>query len=231
MAILMYHRIAEDGPASLSSWRVSLPDFEKQIAWLASEGYTSIGLADWLNLAKRDPASAARRVVLTFDDAYADFVSAAFPVLQNYGFGATLFVPTGLIGAAAEWDREFGDPAPLMSWAELDGLVSAGVEIGAHTMSHPRLTRLVDDAEIIREISGSRNELMTRYGQPTSSFAYPFGDYDARVEQATKDAGFTLAVTIDPQSAGDFAVGRLKVSGDESFATFVLKMEETVGGQ
>jgi peptidoglycan/xylan/chitin deacetylase (PgdA/CDA1 family) len=231
MPILMYHRICDEGPAALSSWRVPLPDFERQIAWLANEGYTSIGLDDWLKLSKHDTASAARRVVLTFDDAYADFVSAAFPVLQHYGFGATMFVPTGLMGAAAEWDREFGDPAQLMSWAELDALVSAGVEIGAHTITHPRLTKVTDDAELAHEISVSRSELIARYGQPVSTFAYPFGDFDARVEQAIRNAGFTLAVTIDPQSAGDFAVGRLKISGDEPFTTFVKKIEETTRGR
>jgi peptidoglycan/xylan/chitin deacetylase (PgdA/CDA1 family) len=80
MPILMYHRVADDGPASLARWRISPPDFARQIEWLAAEGFESIRLDEWLDAERRDRASLQRRVVLTFDDAYADFVTTAFPI-------------------------------------------------------------------------------------------------------------------------------------------------------
>lgn len=224
MPILMYHRVADDGPASLARWRVSSPDFERQIAWLAAEGYKSIRLDEWLEAERRDPASLHRRVVLTFDDAYADFVTAAFPVLQGHGFGSTMFVPTGYTGGFADWDREFGTPAPLMSWDDLGALAQAGVEIGAHTITHPRLTRLKDEAAVSREIAGSRAELEQRLGLTIPTFAYPYGDYDERVAQAVKAAGLSVAVTIDPESYGPLALGRIGIYGDEPFEVFVEKM-------
>jgi peptidoglycan/xylan/chitin deacetylase (PgdA/CDA1 family) len=228
----MYHRIAEadDGPASLRRWRVSQSEFVRQLEWLAAEGYTSIRLDQWLEVQSRDPAALARRVVLSFDDAYRDFITAALPVLAHHGFGATMFVPTGLVGSAAEWDREFGEPAALMSWDELDVITAAGIEIGAHTITHPRLSRLADISAIAAEIVGSRRVLQARYDQPIATFAYPYGDYDDRVEKATEEAGFALAVTIKPESAGRFALGRLGVYGDEPFAAFVDKLTQPLSG-
>src|SRR3990172_6584243 len=110
MTILMYHRVTEDGPLGLERWRVSPAEFAKQMAYLKGAGFTSIGLDDWLNTQRRDPASLGQRVVLTFDDVYEDFITTAFPVLQQHGFGATIFVPSKFVGGRAEWDAEFGNP-------------------------------------------------------------------------------------------------------------------------
>jgi peptidoglycan/xylan/chitin deacetylase (PgdA/CDA1 family) len=225
----MYHRVADDGPASLARWRVSPADFARQIEWLAGEGFRSLSLAEWAAAELGDPAALARRVVLTFDDSYRDFLTTALPVLQHHGFGATMFVPTGFIGGTADWDRGFGEPAPLMSWQELDAVADAGVEIGAHTVTHPRLAGLTDLAAIAHEVDTSRRVLAARYAQPIATFAYPYGDYDARVAKVTEEAGFTAAVTIAPQSAGRFALGRLGVYGDEPFERFVERMQAPPG--
>jgi peptidoglycan/xylan/chitin deacetylase (PgdA/CDA1 family) len=162
--------------------------------------------------------------VLTFDDAYEDFRTTAFPILQTHGFAATMFVPTQFMGGVAEWDRKFGDPAALMSWAELDTLVDLGLDIGAHTISHPRLTQLENEADIVREVIGSRSELEARYGRRVRTFAYPYGDFNETVAGVVETAGFRLAVTIDPESAGPFALGRLGVFGDETFEAFIEKL-------
>lgn len=223
----MYHRIADDGPQSLVRWRVPEPDFVRQIAWLAAEGYTSIRLDEWLPAQRRDPASLARRVVLTFDDAYKDFFTTAWPILRRYGFGATMFVPTGDMGGVAEWDRGFGAPAPLMAWSELDALVEAGLEIGAHTISHPHLPQLKDAARIAQEVAGSRDVLVERYKRPVPTFAYPYGDYNDAVLETVGTAGFSAAVTVDPESFGPLALGRIGVFGDERFGTFI---EKVIGG-
>jgi peptidoglycan/xylan/chitin deacetylase (PgdA/CDA1 family) len=224
MTILMYHRVTEDGPPGLERWRVSPAEFAKQMAYLKGAGFTSIGLDDWLNTQRRDPASLGQRVVLTFDDADEDFITTAFPVLRQHGFGATIFVPTKFVGGRAEWDAEFGNPAPLLSWDELSALADLGLEIGAHTISHPHLTWLTDEEEIRREVRDSRLVLEDKFGRPVTTFAYPYGDHNEVVREAVKAAGYTLAVTIDPESAGHFALGRQGVFGGEPLEVFVEKL-------
>jgi len=99
LPILMYHRIAEDGPAALAPYRVAPAQFERQLAYLRRHGYRTISLEEWQQaLAARDGRIDDRVVAITFDDAYRDFLSEAWPRLRHYGFNATLFVPTDHVG-------------------------------------------------------------------------------------------------------------------------------------
>ena len=86
-------------------------------------------------------------------------------------------------------------PGPAVhTWTELRQLASEGVTLGAHTRTHPALTRLpVADARA--EIEGSRDDLMRQLGATPRVFAYPFGDHDDAVVRLVRDAGFDLAVT------------------------------------
>ena len=219
----MYHRIATDGPAELRRWRVTPADFEQQLAYLSRSGYRSISLGDWLVAYRKDPASLSHRVVLTFDDAYTDFLSAALPLLQRYGFGATLFVPTWYVGGAAEWDQSFGDPAPLLSWEELARVVDAGVEIGGHTVTHPCLTELAPDV-VRSELVDGRRTLESELSVPVTTFAYPYGDCNNAVERAVEAAGYDLGLTLVPEHRGPFALGRIEISGFDTAETFAAKM-------
>jgi peptidoglycan/xylan/chitin deacetylase (PgdA/CDA1 family) len=224
--ILMYHRVADDGPEGLVRWRISPPEFERQLKWLAAEGYTSARLDEWPAIQAGDVKARERRIVLTFDDAYTDFITTALPLLQRYGFGATMFVPTGFIGGTADWDRWFGAPAPLMSWQQVDAIAKAGIEMGAHTVSHPRLSGFTDTQAIADEMARSRDILQARYGHAIPTFAYPYGAFDDRVVKAAEDVGFTLAVTTVPQTTGLLTLGRIGVFGDEPFEAFIGKIRD-----
>ena len=69
------------------------------------------------------------------------------------------------------------------------------IEVGSHTNSHPVLSQLPLDTQR-EEISGSKSLLEDILGQPITSFAYPYGDFDAKTREAVKRAGFTLACSI-----------------------------------
>jgi peptidoglycan/xylan/chitin deacetylase (PgdA/CDA1 family) len=109
LRVLMYHRIAEDDrqaailPALVSA---TADTFERQMRHLA-EHYAVIEPHDIL--AALDGSRLPERAVLiTFDDAYRDFRTVAWPILRRHGLPATLFVPTGFPGAPERrvwWDR------------------------------------------------------------------------------------------------------------------------------
>jgi len=82
-----------------------------------------------------------------------------------------------------------------MSWDELRGLAATEWEIGSHTCSHPRLSRLGDD-EIVTELAESRARCEDEIGAPCRSIAYPYSDYDDRVVRAARDTGYLLATTV-----------------------------------
>jgi peptidoglycan/xylan/chitin deacetylase (PgdA/CDA1 family) len=89
--------------------------------------------------------------------------------------------------ARPEWDG-------LMTWDQIRQLAREGHEIGSHSLSHPILT-LVDDAQLEREMDGSRSRLAGEVGAPCDSFCYPNGDQDERVRAAARRAGYARAVT------------------------------------
>ena len=78
---------------------------------------------------------------------------------------------------------------------EIASLSASGlVEIGAHSVSHPRLTELsADDQEW--EIRESQSYLADLIGRPVTSFSYPHGRHDAATRRILEDAGFERACT------------------------------------
>ena len=111
-------------------------------------------------------------MVLTFDDGFRDFHSAAWPVLREFDFGATLFLPTAFIAEGGARRRKFRGRACL-SWPEVAELNRRGIELGSHTASHPTLTEL-SWPEIESELAISKSEIESRLGCAVTSFSYPF---------------------------------------------------------
>lgn len=87
-----------------------------------------------------------------------------------------------------------------MRWDQVRAMSAAGVEFGAHSESHPILSRLPDDAELRREVAGSKARIEQELRSPVSHFCYPngrSGDFDQRVLEAVAAAGFRTAVTAE----------------------------------
>ena len=179
--ILTYHSIDDSG----SVISVSPAQFRRHMQILAEKRIRVVPLS-----AIRDTPGA---VALTFDDGYRNFLEIAAPVLAEHGFPATVFVVSGHCGSDNGWP---GQPAfvprlPLMSWRELEQVAAQGITIGAHSATHPFLTRL--SAEQIRaELSGCRQVIETRLGVSADTLVYPYGDSDARVRQVASEV-FRLA--------------------------------------
>ncbi|TMQ70805.1 MAG: hypothetical protein E6K80_07385 [Candidatus Eisenbacteria bacterium] len=90
-------------------------------------------------------------------------------------------------------------PCELATWDQARVLVEAGMEIGAHTWSHPFLDRL-DRAGQEREIGSSLRMIEQRLGARVSGLAYPGGAYDAVSIEVARCSGLAYAVTT---RAGD----------------------------
>lgn len=137
------------------------------------------------------------KVCLTFDDAYFDFYSVVFPLLEKHGLRAILAVPPALIGEEARFPpptrtnaggESAGSPVDRdlhCTWAELETLAASGrVAIAAHGLSHARLDRR--DADLDAEILIPRVMLSARLRQPVDSFCFPFGRFSAAALRKVK---------------------------------------------
>ena len=194
LPILCYHHVGVParGDGHRHLW-LSRARFEAQMSYLAERGYHCLSLrdaGDYLKLRHKVPA---RTVALTFDDGYQDFYGEAYPLLRQYGFGATVFVVAEAVGGVSRWA---GNPEfPLLGWEEIRRLNREGIEFGSHSLTHPRLTRIASrSAE--RELRGSREILENQLGTAICSFAYPYGAWDTKVEKLVRDAGYTFACSM-----------------------------------
>jgi peptidoglycan/xylan/chitin deacetylase (PgdA/CDA1 family) len=199
LLVLCYHAVSPTWPAALS---VTPEAMDRQLGLLARRGYRGATFSEAVSSPPR-----GRTVVVTFDDNYRSVLERAKPILDRHGLVGTLYVPTDWVGdpRPMTWpgiDRWLGTPHEPdlhgLEWEELAGLAAAGWEIGSHTCSHPHLTSL-DDAQLTHELVSSKAVVEERLGRPCTSIAYPYGDFDARVERATMAAGYRAAGTIPRQ--------------------------------
>ncbi|MFC5580533.1 polysaccharide deacetylase family protein [Rhodanobacter terrae] len=195
LPILTYHNIAH-APRDIRRWRslyVGPAAFARQMWLLRQFGYRGLSMSDAMPYLQGERSG--RVAVVTLDDGYADNLESALPILQRHGFSATCYVVSGSIGRYNEWDDErLGVRKPLMSVQQLRDWRHGGMEVGAHTVSHPRLTQC-SDAQLRDEIRGSKATLEDRLGVPVTQFCYPYGDADDRVAGAVREAGFAAATT------------------------------------
>ena len=195
--ILIYHRIG-DFPKRMPSHRAQycdLPRFAAQMAMLKRFGYTVIGMdAAVAGLRGAQPLP-SRAVVLTFDDAYVDFLECAAPVLKAHGYPATVYAVAGMLGRTNDWVVPEGlAPAPLMNAAQLREVRDLGFTVGSHTVSHPRLAQQ-ETPRIAEEMSVSKRMLEDVLGEGVDHFCYPYGSHDLRAVHAAADAGYVTATT------------------------------------
>lgn len=190
--ILMYHRVGNPFVRTIVRQQYALPIvLRAQLQTILGMGYRPLTLSALL----ADSAAAHGSFAPTFDDGYAGVYTRGYPILAAQGIPATVFVVAGAIGGINEWDIRIGDRVErLLTVGQLRELAQAGWEIGSHSMSHARLTQL-PDKQLRAELYGSRVMLEDLLGNAVTSFAYPYGEVDARVSDAVREAGYRNAVT------------------------------------
>jgi len=193
--ILMYHNIARV-PQDVRVYRslyVSPSSFARQMAMLKIFGYRGVSMADAMPYLRGEKDG--RVAVITLDDGYADNLESAMPVLQRYGFTATCYVVSSLVGQYNVWDSDrLGVRKPMMSVDQLNAWHDGGMEVGAHTRTHVRLSQCSEQQQR-DEVHGSKAELEDRLGIRVGQFCYPYGDHDDRAVDAVRTAGFDAATT------------------------------------
>lgn len=192
--VLTYHQIAQP-PAARIPYRdhiyVRPAVFAKQMRLLDRMGYRGMSLSDlqpYLQ-GKRE----GRVVGITFDDGYLSTLTQAMPVLQAYGFTATSYAVSQLVGQTNEWDHPLAR-ARLMNKTELKQWLMMGNDVGAHTCQHLALGALAN-ANADAEITQCKVELEAMLCAEIKHFCFPYGQYEPQHVQMAHKAGYSTAVT------------------------------------
>jgi len=200
--VLMYHKIPDAPIATKHQIFVTKENFARHLAYFKSHKITPITFQDYQDFASgRRPLAEfpPRPIVLTFDDGYTDNYTNLLPLMQQYGYRGVLYLLGDFEVRHNQWDLAVDPTEPradLMSEAQKQAFVAAGWEIGAHTLTHPRLASL-PAAAAAHEIAASKAELERRLGINILSFAYPYGDLSAETKRLVAEAGFSYAVATD----------------------------------
>ena len=225
--ILMYHNIGEPPEgAKLRGLYVRPGAFGRQMWLLKLLGYKGVSMSEAMPYLRGEKTG--KVVAITFDDGYVDTLEQALPVLNTFGFTATCYFVSGRLGHHNDWDAAtLKVNKPLMNAEQMKAWQVAGMEVGAHTQTHPRL-KLCSDDELKKELEGCKADLEALAGSPVTQFCYPYGDFDARVVEAARKAGYEAATVVNRGRArpGDdpMLLKRILVSGSNMLHLFLLKV-------
>ena len=200
LPILTYHSICDSELGDLDEYRVSTACVRGATPAPPRERVSRDDRRRVGGASPHSTGTAGARGVLTFDDAYQDFLDVAWPMLVDYGFPATVFVVTDRIGKTSDWDADLGEPRPLLDWRSIRRLHDAGVDIGSHTSHHRALTTM-SPREVLAERVENRRVLEAALGRPVQAIAYPFG----AVAEVTRQAAWAAGHRVGFESGGGWA--------------------------
>lgn len=155
--------------------------FEKFVNDIHNSGYVLCSMAQYLSTNENERSN---HIVCTFDDGYEGLLTNALPLMNKFGFSATVFVCTDYLGKANNWNLKDKARRKHLDIPQLRQLKENGWEIGSHGVTHESLLKL-NDEEIKTQLGESKRILENIFG-PIRTYAYPYGDYSPFIEKQVK---------------------------------------------
>ncbi len=218
--VLNYHQINDTEKNALT---VNTEQFEAQMKYLSENGYTAITPADMLDAWENGTQLPEKPVIITFDDGYLDNYNHAFPVLEKYQLKATIFLISDYVNTYPNY----------LTWSAVQDMQQSGlIDFESHTLSHEELTKAPDLDEAKHQLIGSKQAIEWNLGKQVNFIAYPCGEYNDDIEQATKDAGYRAAFTVNYGLAepgeDPFILDRVPIFGSNSHTLARFKLRLTL---
>ena len=213
--ILLYHWIAvskSDGPNYKSPYYVKPELFDQEMKLLHDWGYTTITVELLIKAINEGADLPPRPVIISFDDGHLNNYTAAFPIMQKYGFTGVLYIVANYVGVE-----------DYMNADQIKEMAAAGWEVGSHTVSHLDLTALEPQRQRF-EVVESRTLLEEKLGVPIQTIAYPFGISNSGVIDYAIFAGYTggmgLGFTHDQGTTNLYNLQRRDIKGTYDIKQF-----------
>lgn len=199
--------------------------FEAQMKELKDKGVSVIGMQDFLAWKRGEKAIPAHAAIITLDDGWKSQYDVAWPILKKYGYPHTMFIYTeGVRGG------HYGG-GEAISWEQLAEMRDAGVDIQAHSETHPDLRKPYDkiakkklgppeyEQWLENEIGRSKLTLEEKLGIRVNCFAVPYGNINDRVRDVAKKEGYEAVFTVYGQrltyNAPNNSLGRYLIEANK----------------
>jgi peptidoglycan/xylan/chitin deacetylase (PgdA/CDA1 family) len=232
LPILMYHKVSEGNVDRLT---ISAEKLRQQFEFIRRKGYQTLSFDDLATAIKTGKPLPKHPLILTFDDAYRNFLERAVPLLNSYKFKASVFIPVGYMGKTNIWDH---GTDRILSAAEIKELSNnGGIEFGIHSFLHRSYAELdpagmENDLDLCIQTLGYHNIPFVRV------LAYPYGGYPRKDLQLmtsmkeifrTSRLQFALRIgnRINPWPLKDpYELKRIDIRGTDNFYTFKTKLRK-----
>ncbi len=220
--ILGYHQITSDTPPErFGDYAISSSQFEWQMDYLYKHGFVCLPLDELLQNSKKGQSPWRRAFALTVDDGYEDFFTVAYPILEKYGFTATVSLVSNLVSDHTE-SMVFGNNRYL-TWEQIKILQQKGITFGSHSVTHSHLPSLDPDL-IRRELITSKTQLEAGLGCEVKWFIYPYADTNNEIEKLVEEAGYQAALNGNHGCNSTYNIRRQFCRWDESQRTFIFRL-------
>ncbi len=185
----VYHRFGDD---RYPSTNIDLDKFEAHLKYLKDNDYEVLTISEAIKRIDKRKESSAKMAAITIDDGFNSFFENGLPLLEKYGFPATLYVNTETVGA--------GD---YMDWNQLRDAQKRGIEIGNHSHSHAYFLN-EPLATFKNDLETSHKLFQDSLGRIPDTYAYPYGEWNFEMADALEEAKYKCAVA---QNSG--VIGKL----------------------
>jgi peptidoglycan/xylan/chitin deacetylase (PgdA/CDA1 family) len=222
----MYHRLGRCPGGDPQLW-VTEQTFARHLQWIRQRGLRTLSLDEAYEcFSSNSPAKDA--VLITFDDAFAETLERAAPLLKELEMRSTVFVPAGLLGkratlASQGGSYEIATEGPIVDEEGLMRWVDAGQEVGSHSLTHSDLTTVSPEAASV-EAARSKQRLEEVLDHPVLDFCYPFAHHDAEARRAVSEAGYRAAYAGEPPTEDLFALPRMMVFPGDTEQRYARKL-------
>ncbi len=234
VVFLCYHGVTEQPRRSSNDPKglhVNHLQFAAHLDFLQRH-YHIISLGDYLAAHNNGRPLRPYSVVLTFDDGFRNFLTAAAPQLTARKIPATVFLITDKAAEKSDGNRSLTwtpeDDRRYLSWSEAQMLKAEhGFEFGSHTCSHSPLLGL-SEADTERELQHSFNTLVAQLAVEQPTLSYPKGEYSSLLAADARKLGYACALTTDrgrnEMDHDLFTLGRTLIGDDDDQASFAVRV-------
>jgi peptidoglycan/xylan/chitin deacetylase (PgdA/CDA1 family) len=185
LPVLCFHRFGPEKKGD--DYQISASHLDRMLRWLKEHGYQSVSMADALG----GFTNTAKPVIISIDDGFESGWTVAGPIFKRWGFKAAYFLHPKLIGKHGR-----------INWSQVHAMEAEGFEVGCHSQWHSNLAKREPGetakqyaARLQDEVVDCKKLLEADLKHPVIAYAYPYGAWNPRVEQAVRDAGYKLAFT------------------------------------
>ena len=231
--ILMYHSISDGEENAFHPYyhiNTSPAVFKEHMRYLSENDYSVADLDDLKMCFETNNKLTEKYALITFDDGYCDFHTEAFPVLQEYGFSATVFLPTDFIANAKKKLRG----KDHLNWSQVIELANKGIRFGSHTVTHPELSSLINE-DVEYELKQSKKTIEDKLGKSIDTFSYPYKFPDTnkafikllreRLESSGYNCGVSTRIGTTSKKDDVYFMKRIPINSGDDIALLQAKLE------